>query len=311
MKDSLSIFDIFNELLQTKEHLEEATITLVEELRSYNVIYAEIKCCPYLHTKRGLTSNEVCTILIKALKSTGLPGGIIVCGLRQDEPDKVMEMLDVALKCGAIGFDIAGNEQDFKLTRHEKVLEKARAQGMNITLHAGENTRGGEYWSFYSIVDAIDLGATRLGHITSIKKDPNYPKTLKRIINKKICIEACPIANVGSKITFKEHPINDMKNFIGEGLAVCLSSDNLLLAGSTGPSNPQTNLERLWELGFTLDNLEKMALCSIDHAFSRDIDKKSLKKQIRDGYSKAKLWMEQLRSKTTNMERKDAITIHD
>jgi len=277
MKESLSIFDYFNQFLQTKQNLTEGTVALVEQLRTYNVVYAEIRFCPFLHTLQGLTEREVCKIVIDAFKSTKLPGGIIVCGLRQHEPKKVQETLDVALECGAIGFDIAGNEQDYHLTRHETTLKEAAAKG-NLTLHAGER-RG----CVSSIKDAMDLGARRIGHGCEIVKDQEL---MKRALKERICIESCPIANIGSKMTLQEHPIKKMFDY---GLDVCLSSDNLLLAGSTGPSNPNSNHARMLEIDFSLDDLEQMTLRSIDHAFCINIDKESLKKQISDGYSAAKL----------------------
>merc|ERR1719245_1401929 len=109
MKGSLSIFDYFNQFLQTEKNLAESVTQLVEQLRDYNVVYAEIRFCPWLHTLKGLTDAQVTKAVVEAFKKTGMPGGIIVCGLRQDDPEKVQAMLDVALAHGAVGFDIAGN----------------------------------------------------------------------------------------------------------------------------------------------------------------------------------------------------------
>ena len=53
-----SIFDFCNQFLQTKRQIEEAVIDLCERLSRGNVIYAEIRFCPSLHTKEGLTVDE-------------------------------------------------------------------------------------------------------------------------------------------------------------------------------------------------------------------------------------------------------------
>lgn len=44
--------------LQTTKELEEATSDLLQRLRKENVVYAEIRFCPELHTLESLTSEE-------------------------------------------------------------------------------------------------------------------------------------------------------------------------------------------------------------------------------------------------------------
>jgi len=280
MKGSLSIFDFFNQFLQTEENLREAVVELVDELRAFNVVYAEIRFCPYLHTLKGLTSMQVCNIVVDAFESTGFPGGVIVCGLRQNDPKLVETMFNVGLKCHAIGFDIAGNEQDYRFLRHQAQIKRVSGKG-NLTLHAGE-------WpgTLDSIRDAINFGARRLGHGCEIVKDEQL---MERARKGKICIECCPIANVGGlKVpSFKEHPIKQMLSY---GLDVCLNSDNLLLSGSveTGPSNPNTAIVKMLEAGVGLEELERMTLCSLDHVFSTKIDKAELRNKIIGGYAQVK-----------------------
>jgi len=280
MKGSLSIFDFFNQFLQTEENLKQAVVELVDDLRSFNVVYAEIRFCPHLHTLKGLTNIQVCSAVVDAFESTRLPGGIIVCGLRQNDPKQVEMMFDVGLKCGAIGFDIAGNEQDYRYVRHQAQIERVSGKG-NVTLHAGE-------WPgrLESVREAINFGARRLGHGCEIVKDE---KLMERAKKEKICIECCPIANVGGgKVpSFKEHPIKQMLSY---GLDVCLNSDNLLLSGSveTGPSNPNTNIVKMLEVGVGLKELERMTLCSLDHVFRTKIDKAKLRSDISKGYARVR-----------------------
>jgi len=280
MKGSLSIFDFFNQFLQTKENLTQAVIELVEELKAFNVVYAEIRFCPWLHSLKGLTYSEICETVVKAFQSTGFPGGIIVCGLRQDDPKLVEAMFDIGLEYGALGLDIAGNEQDYQFSRHEDQIKKVSQKG-NLTLHSGE-------WpgSLESVRDALDFGASRLGHGCEIVKDETLMEQAKK---QGICIECCPISNVGSgKISsFEEHPIKQM---LAYGLDVCLNSDNLLLSGGTetGPSNPNTNIVKMLATGIGLEELERMTICSVNHVFNEDIDKEELKKRIQQGYKNVK-----------------------
>ena len=49
------VFDFCNQFLQTSAELREATLDLLDRLAGENVVYAEIRFCPDLHTREGLT----------------------------------------------------------------------------------------------------------------------------------------------------------------------------------------------------------------------------------------------------------------
>ena len=51
--------------LQTRSELEEATIDILQRLRRENVVYAEIRFCPTLHTLESLSSEEALQAVMK------------------------------------------------------------------------------------------------------------------------------------------------------------------------------------------------------------------------------------------------------
>ena len=51
--------------LQTAIELEEATVDILQRLRKENVVYAEIRFCPTLHTLESLTSEEALQAVMK------------------------------------------------------------------------------------------------------------------------------------------------------------------------------------------------------------------------------------------------------
>lgn len=63
-----------------------------------------------------------------------------------------------------VGVDIAGQEYLYKARNFEPVFRKARAMGLNVTAHAGEEYGAGEG----SIWQALNSGAQRIGHGTSL-----------------------------------------------------------------------------------------------------------------------------------------------
>ena len=59
LNDYLECFDFPISIMQTEQELKEITINLLNNLKSQNVIYAEIRFAPQFHTKKGLTQEDV------------------------------------------------------------------------------------------------------------------------------------------------------------------------------------------------------------------------------------------------------------
>jgi len=272
MGTSLKIFDFFLQFLQTKESLEEATLDLCNRLVEYNVKYAEIRFCPALHCKSGLTSREALDAVCSGFRKGPLPGGIIVCGLRSMGSEHSVEMVQIASEGGALAFDLAGNEQDFPLSSHESALDLCKELNLPITVHAGE-------WpgSIENVRYALSKGVQRIGHGCELALDEDL-MSLARDAN--VCVECCPIANVGgNKANFEDHPIIRLHKF---GVPVSLSSDNLMVSGNiaTGPSNPNTNIQKIfYYMPLTMKDLHTITISSLDHIFA-DCDVTGIRNDI-------------------------------
>ena len=52
------VFDFCNQFLQSDEQLQKATLDLCQRLTRKNVVYAEIRFCPELHTEKGLSADQ-------------------------------------------------------------------------------------------------------------------------------------------------------------------------------------------------------------------------------------------------------------
>src|SRR5215467_2243016 len=90
------------ELMQTEEQLRLVTVDLFKQLRSDNVLYAEIRFAPLLHTRQGLEPGEVVRIVNEATKEGtkqyGVNAGIILCTLRHYSEDQSMETVELVNK---------------------------------------------------------------------------------------------------------------------------------------------------------------------------------------------------------------------
>lgn len=81
--EKMNLFNWANQFLQTADDLYEATKGLCDSLRaSHNVVYAEVRFCPTLHTLNGLSELQATNAAIEGFKASGMPGGIIICALR-------------------------------------------------------------------------------------------------------------------------------------------------------------------------------------------------------------------------------------
>src|SRR4029079_18210249 len=90
------------ELMQTEEHLKLVTLDLFRQLKSDNVLYAEIRFAPLQHTRQGLTPDQVIRAVDEATKEAvkkyGVDAGIILCTLRHYSEEQSMETVELVRK---------------------------------------------------------------------------------------------------------------------------------------------------------------------------------------------------------------------
>ena len=227
----LSWFDYTTGVLQTKAALQQAAAELVEDAHEENVKYLEVRYSPILHTAEGLTLEQVNRAVIEGLRSgeqnTGVRTGLIVCGLRDRLESTNLRLAELAVDFfgrGVVGFDLAGGEAGFPPKQHLAAFYHARNNLMNLTIHAGES------WGPESIHQALfRCGAHRIGHGTSLSKDPTL---MKYVVDHQVPLEICPTSNVQTKVvpSLPEHPLS---TYIDEGVPVTISTDNRLFSRTT------------------------------------------------------------------------------
>ena len=154
--------------MQDKESLKRVAMEELEDLAKDNVVYAEIRFAPILHTEKGLSMEEVVEAVLEGLqegrRKTGVEFGLILCAMRHQSPELSLEVAELAVafsERGVVGFDLAGDESGNPAKKHIKAFEFIRAHNFNLTIHAGEA------FGLESIWQAIQIcGAQRIGHGT-------------------------------------------------------------------------------------------------------------------------------------------------
>ncbi len=258
-------------VMQTKDALQRVTAECAEDLAADNVVYAEVRTAPELHTAGGLTLDEVVAAVLDGLRmgsaDRGITIGFLVTAMRQG--NRSLEIAELAVRHrdeGVVGFDIAGPEAGYPPRLHLDAFRLIARENFHFTIHAGEG------FGLPSIWEALQIcGAERLGHGVRIVDDiairpdgrPSLGRLASYVRDRRVPLEMCPTSNVhtGASPSIEEHPIDLLRRL---RFRVTVNTDNRLMSGVT-LSEEFDRLIRAFGLG--LDEMEWLTLNAIKSAF--------------------------------------------
>ena len=253
LENYLKKFDIILSVLQTPPSLTMIAYELAMDCWKDGVRYLEVRYCPELHTKQGMsladTVEAVKLGLQQAEKECRIMTGIIICSLRNMSPLHSLELSKLAVKYknnGVVGFDLAGIEENFPAKKHKEAFYLILNNNINTTIHAGEA------FGPQSIHQAIHVcGAHRIGHGTRVHEDKDL---LNYINNHRIPLEICLTSNIHTKAvsSISKHPF---KHYINEKVRVTLNTDNRLISN--------TSLSNEYEIAINNFNLNENEIRTI------------------------------------------------
>ena len=265
LKDYLEHFNFVNEYLQTKKNLELASFMLGTELDKENVIYAEVRFAPILHTQKGLTLNEVVDSILLGFRSCKVKVNLILCMIRGasfEDNQKVIELANRYLGKGVVAVDLAGDEEHVSFTDSEYFFKICKAANIPTTIHAGEVlTRD---------IKEIIPYTKRIGHGIKIVGNTELMDLVK---NNDMLLEVCPNSNIDTKNidSYTNHPVKKLYDY---GMKLCINTDNRTVSNI---SLTDEYISLVDVLGFTYDDLVKMNLNAIDKAFISEKEKEELR----------------------------------
>ena len=257
LKEYLTKFDIPLKIMQTKENLERVAFELAQDLQKDDVIYAEIRFAPNKHLKSGLTLDEVVTAILKGLSQVPIKTNLILCMMRDDSYEQNLKVIKLAKKYlnhGVVAIDLAGPEASYPVNLYQELFEIAQKENIPFTIHAGEADGP------LSVINAINLGAKRIGHgVRAIESE----KALKLIKEKNITLEVCPKSNLDTNMYEKlsNHPI---KKLYDMGLLVTINTDNRTVS-NTNLTKSYQDLQEVFS--FTKQDFLKMNENALQSAF--------------------------------------------
>ena len=282
LDDFLKVYYNIAWCLRTPKEFKRASYQLCKDAAKENIKYLEIRTS--VLDKKG-TPDEILQAVTDGIKKAKnelaekgfkQTGKIIVLAQRHQSPEKSLEHAKIAAEWTkkpnslVVGFDLAGSENQFPSTIHEKAIRYAKENGLKVTIHAGEETVSGPFNAVESMTNALDSGADRLGHAIHVLENPVL---LKRVVDGQIPVESTPICHyeLNNVSNMKHHPI---KRKLDAGVIVSVSTDNRTLS-KTNCTREFTELYRN-NVITGWDDIKKLVINGAKSAFLPKAEKQQL-----------------------------------
>lgn len=257
LDEYLTKFQMPIDVMQTSSNLERIAFELAEDLEKDNVIYAEVRFAPMFHTKKGLSMKRVIQDVLRGFHRGNVHINLILCMMRGEDFSTNKEVIDLACQfyhSGVCAVDLAGSEAKYPVMLYKDLFSYAKEKGIPFTIHAGEAA------SYSSVRNALQLGASRIGHgIHAIEDD----SLIRELCEKKILLEVCPTSNVQTHVvsSYEEHPISLLSHL---GVLVHVNTDNRTVSNITLTDE----YEKLFKaFSFTKEDFIKMNMDAIACSF--------------------------------------------
>ena len=266
-------------LMQTEEALRLAVFDVFDQLQRDNVLYAEIRFAPLLHTEKNLLPENIVEIIeeatAKASQASGVEARLILCTLRHystEQSLQTVKLVDRFRGTHVAALDIAGDEALFPIEPHIPAFQYAADHRIPRTAHAGEAGGAGSVWETLKY-----FRPSRIGHGVRSIEDPALIAHLRK---EGIHLEVCPTSNVQTNIcdTYADHPINSLYE---SRLSLGVNTDGRTMANTTLTQE----YEKLHSVfGWESDHFLQCNLNALRSAFVSEEVKLDLEKRLRRAY---------------------------
>ena len=277
LEDFIRRFEVTIAVLQDPAAIERVAHEMCEDAARDHVRYIEVRYCPALSTRGGLTLDQVLEAELRGLargaRDFSVTARVINCALRTRPLEEALDIAQASVRFrdrGVVAFDLAGGEAGRLPSLYAPAFDVAVQGRLGVTVHAGE-AAGPE-----SIADAIDrCHANRLGHGTRLGEDDRLRDYVR---DRRIGVEINLTSNVQTRAVteVRAHPV---RGYFDRGLNVTLCTDSWLMCGTT-------LTDEYWlahtELGFTRAEMEQMILNGFQSAFLPWPERQQLLQSVRD-----------------------------
>ena len=188
-----------------------------------NVVHAELFFDPQTHTARQVPMATVINGLhracVDAHTKLGISASLIMCFLRHLSEEEALQTLEQAKPYldKIIGVGLDSSERGHPPEKFERVFAQARALGVHVVAHAGEEGPPAYIWGALDV-----LKAERIDHGVQAIHDAAL---MKRLAHERIPLTVCPLSNQKLCVfpNLADHNLGEM---LDQGLCVMLNSDD-------------------------------------------------------------------------------------
>lgn len=188
-----------------------------------NVVHAELFFDPQTHTARQVPMATVINGLhracVDAHTKLGISASLIMCFLRHLSEEEALQTLEQAKPHldKIIGVGLDSSERGHPPEKFERVFAQARALGLHVVAHAGEEGPPAYIWGALDV-----LKAERIDHGVQAIHDAAL---MKRLAQERIPLTVCPLSNQKLCVfpNLADHNLGEM---LDQGLCVMLNSDD-------------------------------------------------------------------------------------
>jgi adenosine deaminase len=223
LQDFLDIYYQGMSVLLTEQDFYDLTWAYLERAHADTVRHVEIFFDPQGHTSRGVAFETVLNGIERALRDGethfGISYRLIMCFLRHLSQEEAFATLDQAIpyldRIHGVGLD--SSELGHPPAKFQQVFAEARALGLHVTAHAGEEGPP-EY-----VHEALDLlEVERIDHGNRALEDPAL---VERLVREGLTLTVCPLSNLRLCVIndIGESPVRRMLDL---GLRATINSDD-------------------------------------------------------------------------------------
>ncbi|MEO0576233.1 MAG: adenosine deaminase [Pseudomonadota bacterium] len=222
LQDFLDVYYAGMDVLLTQADFYDLTIAYLDRARADNVRHVELFFDPQAHIARGIALNSIMNALADATQyasSKDISLLLIPCILRHlsaADADHLYQQL-TPFRGAITGIGLDSSEVDHPPVKFQSVFERAKADGLKLVAHAGEE---GPPDYVYQALDV--LGVDRIDHGNRAMEDAQLVSRLRDL---QIPLTVCPLSNLKLNVIddITSHPIERM---LDAGLLATINSDD-------------------------------------------------------------------------------------
>lgn len=275
LAEYLQKFDLPISCIQTEMGLKKSAKDFLLGLQKDNVKYVEARFAPFFSCGEGLSYRQVMESVLEGLKEaseeTGILYQVIACNMRHlDENINIRMMRECRefLGEGLCAIDLAGDEKSMPNAMFGNLFAEAKKLDYTYTIHAGE------CGSVQSILDAVDMGAKRIGHGIAMMENTEVQKILA---SKRVGVEMCPISNYQTK-ALQPGDSYPIREFAKMGVLATINTDNRTVSNTSITREMEFLNDRF---GIMEEELYQYQMNAVDAAFCDDAMKHEIWKMLK------------------------------